>query len=177
MLNEPHVSRIFLSPDQMYPEWPWVSMQPAGAAELHERKEIWEAERYRTLQLQPVWATYCTEHKTAVRRCCLRGNTCKLLRLVWIFPSVFPATSSSVNWLSDTSTGSHITSWDMSTGNGSRKPFPNVSTEPSAHYYKLWEMTFVLWNCGIQQKRRAHCALAGWCCAHHDAYPGSFIHS
>lgn len=166
MLDEPHVSCILLSLDKMHPEWPRVSMQPAGAKELYKRKEIWKAECYCRLQLRPVWATHRAKHKTAVRRHCLHGkgrkNTWKLLHLIWIFSSLIPATSSSVNWLSDISTGSRITSSGMSTGNVSRKPFPNVSTEPSALYQKVIRNYFCAvksWNRWWRQSERR------WCCA------------
>lgn len=98
-----------------------------------------------------------------------KKNTWKLLHLIWIFPSLIPATSSSVNWLSDISTGSRITSSDMSTGNVSRKPFPNVSTEPSAPYLKLLEITFMLWNRGIDDGASQS--------ADDVAYPGYFTYS
>lgn len=61
-----HLNLLFS--DQMYPEWPRVSMQPARAAEVHSGEEIRETERYSGVQLQPVWTAYCAEHQTTVRR-------------------------------------------------------------------------------------------------------------
>lgn len=55
----------------MHSEWPRVSMQPAGASEVHSRKEIRETQRCCRVQLQPVRTTYCAKHKTTVRRPCL----------------------------------------------------------------------------------------------------------
>lgn len=73
-----------LFPDQVHAKRPRVSMQPAGAWEVHSREEVWEAERCCRVQLQAVWATYRGKHKTAVRSYCSLfarsgTDTCNLL--------------------------------------------------------------------------------------------------
>lgn len=58
-------------------------MQPNRAAEVHEGEEVWETECNGRVQLQPVWATHYSQHKTAVRT--LLSISQNLLRRCFLF--------------------------------------------------------------------------------------------